>query len=70
MGDKLNLDGFAVSEADVCTADGGVGGGMVTGETYRVEAPDGGPVRAFDPDTATMAELMDFVATLAGDILK
>lgn len=70
MADKLNIDGFSVSTANVCTAEGGFVGGIETGEAYTIDSPDGGAVRTFDPDTATLAELMDFVATLAGDILK
>ena len=37
--------------------------------TYSIEEPDGGKVYSFDPDTATVAELMDFVATLAKDVM-
>ena len=37
---------------------------------YSIEEPDGGKLYSFDPDTATLAELMDFVATLAKDIVR
>ena len=37
--------------------------------TYSIETPDGGKVYSFDPDTATVNQLMDFVATLSKDIM-
>lgn len=39
-----------------------------TQNAYTVTAPAGGYSRTFDPNTATLGELMDFVATLAKDI--
>ena len=70
MADKFNLDGFSVSDDNVCTATGGFVGGIKTTEEYTITPPSGGDVRTFNPNTATINELMDFVATLAGDVLK
>jgi hypothetical protein len=71
MPDKFNLNGFSINENNVCTAAGGFVGSITIPEaaSYTVGAPSGGDVRTFDPDTATMGELMDFVATLARDLM-
>jgi hypothetical protein len=38
-------------------------------QTYTITDPAGGDVRTFNPNTASVNELMDFVATLAKDIM-
>lgn len=36
---------------------------------YSITDPSGGKVYTFNPNTATLAQLMDFVATLAKDMV-
>jgi hypothetical protein len=70
VGDKWDIEGVRVDQNNVMHAEGGFSGGIVTGNSYSITQPSGGDVRTFNPATATIDELMDFVATLAGDIIK
>jgi len=40
-----------------------------TQNTYTITDPAGGAVRTFDPNTATLGDALDFIATLASDIM-
>ena len=73
MGNKWNLDGVRVDEDNNMTIGGDLtvtgdikpGGGS---QTYIVTAAVT-PLRTFNPATADLGDLMDFVATLAKDIV-
>ena len=78
MPNKWNLDGVSVDNQDnmTITGDLAVTGdltitgdlGLNGGQTYTVTAASS-PSRVFNPATATLNQLMDFVATLAKDLV-
>ena len=73
MANKCNWDGVSIDTSNNMTVAGDL---TVTGDikpngggqTYSVTAA-ATPLRAFDPATATVNQLMDFVATLAKDLV-
>ena len=72
MANKWNLSGVSADSNNNVT----IGGDLTVtgdikpngGQTYSVTAASS-PLRTFDPSTATLNQLMDFVATLAKDIV-
>ena len=73
MANKCNWDGVTVDKQNNVT----IGGDLTVtgdikpaggGQTYTVTAAVT-PLRTFNPATATLDQLMDFVATLAKDIV-
>ena len=73
MANKCNWDGVSIDTANNMTVAGDL---TVTGDikpngggqTYAVTAASV-PTRTFNPATATVNQLMDFVATLAKDLV-
>lgn len=64
-----NKEDWVVSRID---SEGVYHGGIAIPEasSYSVTTPSGGLVRSFNPDTASLGDLMDFVATMAKDLME